>query len=318
MERRSRARIEGQITEAAWLYYHDDLNQNDIARRLGVSRATVANYLSEARRKGHVRVSLTPEAFGTHSLARDLVAHFGLTGALVVPPGAGDRADALRRTARACADWLPDLMAPGDRLGVSWGETVFLVSEAAERMSLPDLTIVQMVGSRATPLGFAAETCSANLARRFGAGCVNLHAPLIVGDADLAARLRAEPVIAEQLAAIATCNKTLFAAGSCTLNSHIVKNGVVTPDLLADYVARGAQAVLCGRFIDGDGIPIPGEMDDRMIGVELPTMPGKDMGLLVSSGPDKVAPIRAAIRGGFATHLVTCWATAEALLGAPA
>ncbi|WP_102108408.1 sugar-binding transcriptional regulator [Oceaniglobus roseus] len=314
MPTRPRARAEGQIAEAAWLYYHEDVNQGEIARRLNVSRATVVNWLAEARAKNLVRVSLRPEAFRERELAQDLAARFGLAAALVVPAGPNGEAAALARVARVCADWLPELMQPGDRLGVSWGETVFLVSEAAERRVLPDLTVVQMVGSRATPLGFAAETCSANLARRFGATCINLHAPLVLSDADLAARLRAEPVIAEQLAAIAACNKTLFAAGSCTLDSHIVRIGVVSPEGLADYVARGAEAVICGRFIDAGGRPIPGEMDARMIGVELHTMPGKDHGILVSSGAAKVAPIRAALRGGFATHLVTCSETAQGLL----
>ena len=310
----SRSRIEDQIVEVAWCYFHDEMNQADIAERLGISRTTVVNCLAEARARDYVRVSLQPETFSYREVSEELKARFGLRNALVVPAVKDAPAENLGRVARAAADWLPTLLKPGDRLGVSWGETVFKISEAAERITIPDLEIVQMVGSRATPLGFAAETCSANLALRFGANCVNLHAPLVVQRTELANLLREEPVIVEQLEAIRNCNKTLFAAGSCTLESHVVRNGVVSPDELANYLAKGAKAVICGRFIDADGNPIPGEIDDRMIGVTLDAMLGKELGLLASSGPDKVEPIQAAIRAGFASHLVTCSETAEALL----
>lgn len=40
------------------------------------------------------------------------------------------------------------------------------------------------------------------------------------------------------------------------------------------------------------------------------------MGLLVSVGADKVAPMLAAIAGGYVTHVVTCVATAKGMLAA--
>lgn len=313
---RRRSRIEDQILEVAWYYFHQDLNQADIAEKLNISRSTVVNYLAEARARDYVRVSLRPNVFTQREIAEALKSGFDLKDALVVPAVADDTAQSLARVARATADWLPLLLASGDRLGVSWGETVYKISTSAERLDMPELQIVQLVGSRATPLGFAAEACSSNLAERFGAHCINLHAPLIVQNPKLARLLKQEPVIAEQFDAIENCNKTLFAAGSCTVESHVVKNGVVSEEALSDYLKKGARAVICGRFIDGDGRPIPGEIDDRIIGASLDTMLGKEMGLLVSAGPDKVAPMRAAIRGGFATHVATCSQTAEALLDA--
>ncbi|MCY6383598.1 sugar-binding transcriptional regulator [Hoeflea prorocentri] len=313
---RKRSRIEDQILEVAWYYFHQDLNQAEIAEKLNISRSTVVNYLAEARARDYVRVSLRPNVFTEREIAEALKSRFGLRDALVVPAVADDAAQSLTRVARATADWLPSLLSPGDRLGVSWGETVFKISVAAERIDMPDLQIVQLVGSRATPLGFAAEACSSNLAERFGALCINLHAPLIVQNPELASLLKQEPVIAEQFTAIKNCNKTLFAAGSCDAESHVVQNGLVSDETLSNYLKKGAKAVVCGRFIDGNGRPIPGEIDDRIIGATLDTMLGKELGLLASAGPDKVEPMRAAIKGGFATHVATCSQTAEALLEA--
>lgn len=314
--RRTKGQVSGEsvVIEAAWMYYHDGLNQTDIADRLGVSRATVVNYLQEAKERGFIRISLAPEAFTSHGKAQELRDKFGLDGAFVVPDGQGPEEQSLLRVARGAAEWLPSLIAPGDRLGVSWGRTVYEVAEAMDQNRTEDVTVSQLVGSMATPYGFTAEICSAHMAQRLGAKLINLHAPAVLSDPDLARRLRQEPIIKDQLDALSHCNKAIFAAGSSGHDSHIVSSGVASHSDLDWYIEQGAVGVLCGRFIDASGQSIPGDLDQRMIGVELDKLLGLDMGLLVSVGPEKVAPMRAAIAGGYVTHVVTNQATALALL----
>ncbi|WP_163849777.1 sugar-binding transcriptional regulator [Pseudooceanicola aestuarii] len=310
------ARQDEAIVEAAWCYYHEGLNQNDIAQRLGVSRASVVNYLAEARRRHYVRISLDTAIFRTSALANRLKAAFDLDDALVVPAGDPDRA--VTRVTRAAADWLPELLEPGDRLGVAWGETIYNLAEAAPQVAVDDLTVVQLLGSRPASLGFAAEACSATLALRFSALCINLHVPLLLSDRDLCTRLKAEPVVAEQLRAVAECNKVVFAAGTCTDDSHIVRTGLLDAAGLAPLRARGATGVICGRLIDAQGQPMVSGNEDRLIGVTLDQMAAKSTALLVAAGADRVAATRAALRGGYATHLATSSDIAAQLLDDPA
>jgi deoxyribonucleoside regulator len=309
-----RPRSADLVIETAWRYFHDGENQNEIADALGLSRGTVVNYLAEARARQFVRVSLQPEVFREVELARQLRDAFGLADAYVIPRPVGmtDR-DALKRVARAAGDWLPGALEPGDVLGVSWGETVYEVSLAVPSTRC-DVTVVQLVGSYPSPLGFAAETCSSNIAQRLQAHCINLNVPLLVSSEELADMLRAEPAIAAQLAAARGCNKTLFAAGTCTMDSHVVKLGVVTPDQLKQARDRGAEAVIGGQFIDAAGSPVPLDVQRRMLSVELDQMKDKETGILVSVGADRAKSTLAAIRGRFASHLITCSATARALL----
>lgn len=301
------------LIEAAWLYYHDALNQSEVAERMGVSRATVVNYLQEARGAGLIKVTLAEEPFARHRLSLALCDRFDLEGARVVPTGA-DGAETLARVARGAADWLVSLLAPGDRLGVAWGQTVFEVAEQMDPTAVCDLEVLQLVGSVPSPFGFTAEACTTNLARKLQATCVNLFAPAVLSSAENADLLRREPIIAGQLERLRTCNKAIFAAGSCLPDSHVVGAGVATLEHLRSYVEAGARGVLCGRFISGAGDHIEGELDQRIIGVTPDQLRGLDMGLLVSCGPEKVEPMRAVMVGRHATHLVTDHATAEALL----
>jgi len=314
--RRPSGQVSGEniVIEAAWMYYHEGLNQTEIAGQLGVSRATVVNYLQEAKERGFIRISLADKTFTNHRLAQELREKFNLTAAYVLPDDTADEEQALKRVARGAAEWLPSLLEPGDRLGVSWGRTVYEVAEALEQTETEGVTVSQLVGSMATPYGFTAEICSAHMAQRLGAKLVNLHAPAVLSDPDLAARLRAEPIIREQIDALSHCNKAIFAAGSSNHESHIVSSGLASHTDLDWYVSQGATGVLCGRFIDAAGKSIPGELDDRMIGVELDKLKNLDMGLLVSVGIDKVIPMISAVAGGYVTHVVTSNSTAAEML----
>ncbi|MEO1745563.1 MAG: sugar-binding domain-containing protein [Pseudomonadota bacterium] len=301
------------IIEAAWLYYEDGLNQNDIAERLGVSRATVVNYLQEARERAYVRISLSQDAFSGHRLAVALKEALSLTDVIIMPD-ADEVSATARRVARGAARWLPQLLSPGDRLGVAWGKTIFDVAESIEPSAIADLTVLQLVGSMATPYGFSADVCSSYVARRLSADCVNLHVPAIFSTSELAARVRDEALIANQFDAIGHVNKTLFAVGSVLPDSHVVSSGVAKRDELRWYVDRGAVGVLCGRFINADGGHVDGPLDARMMGVAPDAMRAPEMGMLVSVGPERVAAAIAAVRGGYTTHLVTHQSSAEAML----
>ncbi|MEM0949194.1 MAG: sugar-binding transcriptional regulator [Pseudomonadota bacterium] len=307
-------RDEAAIVETAWLYYHEGLNQNAIAERLQISRATVVNYLSHARSEGWVRLYLNDSVFSSHRLAQELCAAYGLSKALVVPNDPGDLADTKSRVTRAAADWLPKLLQPGDRLGVSWGETVYQMVQQVAHQPMKDLTVVQLLGSRPAATGFAAEACTSSLAMRLGGQLVNLHVPLLLSDKSVRDALAAEPEVAAQISALSGCNKTVLACGTLDEDAHAVRTGIFHCSDLAELRARGAVGVVCGRLIDINGNPVVAQVEDRMIGVSLAQMVDKEMSLLVAVGPDRAISARAALRGGYATHLATNEEIASELL----
>ena len=310
-------RDEAAVIEAAWLYYHDGLNQTAIADRMQISRASVVNYLSHARMQNWVRLYLDSDVFLGHRLAGKLCERFGLKKALVVADDPSDNRGTTARVTRAAADWLPRLLEPGDRLGVSWGETVYQMVQQVAHQPLHNLTVIQLLGSRPAAIGFAAEACTTLLSQKLGGLCVNLHAPLVLSQKSLRDALCNEPDVATQLDALGSCNKTVLACGTCNEDAHIVRAGLLTGDSIKSYRKAGAIGVICGRLIDVDGNAVPAEFEDRMIGVSLNEMRGKEMSLLIAAGIDRIAPTRAAITGGYATHLATSAEVAKALLEAP-
>lgn len=306
-------KIEEAILQTTWAYYHEGLNQSAIASKLNISRASVVNYLQEARRREYVRITLDPEIFKQHQLAQDLKERFDLEAVSVAPTAGKFTID---RVSRMTAEWLCELLEPGDYLGVAWGENVYRVAELTPRVAMPEVTVVQLVGSRRAESGFAAELCTSTIARRFGARCINLHVPLMVSKPSLAQSLKNEDIVKEQFDAIERCNKVIFACGTCGPESHIARTGLLTAEQLNQSVEEGATGVICGQLINESGKHMRNDVEKRMLAVKLAQMKSKELKLMVGSGNDRVKPMLAAIRGGFVTHLATCADTARQMLSA--
>lgn len=290
------------VLSAAWAYFVEDLSQAEVAARLGFSRATVHNLLRQARAEGLVRVTLDPAALARSDAARRLQDRYRLDAVYLVPEGPGTPLD---RVATAAAMWLPDLAPAEGALGVAWGETIHRLATRLPRRRCPTMSVVQLVGSMASPLGFTAEACSTVIAERLGAQCRNLHAPAVLSDPALVEALMREPILVRQFQALQHCEAALFAVGLAAPHSHIVRAEVATLEELAAYRAAGAIAVVAGRFIDAAGEPLAGPLDGRVIGIAADDLRRIPRRLVVSAGPDRVPALAAALRGGFASHLIT-------------
>lgn len=301
------------VAEVAWLYYIKGLNQAEIAKHLALSRPTVVAYLRLAKERQIVGVKIQGAHFRVNALADGLRERFGLDSAFVVPEE-GSRAETAQQVCEAAAQFLPDFVRPGDTLGVSWGQTVSFVSERVPWWPVEGLVVRQLIGSLANPLLPTCESCTTEIARRLSAQCINLNAPAVCTEAGLAERLRAEPIIAEQLERLRDCNKAIYSLSPCTLDTHVVQFNLATEQDVSDYVAKGAVGIIAGRFIDRDGTPVAGELDRRMIGAELDVLREME-GMMVVCGLEKLDATRAALRGGYVSHLVLDTVLAEALLG---
>ncbi|MBB1075142.1 sugar-binding transcriptional regulator [Rhodoferax sp. 4810] len=301
------------MLSAAWLYYQDELTQSDIAEVLGVSRASVINYLHEARRTGVVKITLESEHFTSMRLAQELASRYQLERCIVIPDDQGRRPVAVR-LGEAGAQLLSDVVTTGDMLGVSWGQTVLALSKAIAPQCVPGLSVIQITGSMLATFEFSPELCTSNIADRFGARCINLHAPALVSRAEIRELLYQEPALIPQLELLQTCTKIVYGVGHLDQDSTIFGSGTVVTEDLQPYTTQGAVGVIAGRYLDSAGKPVHGPLDDRMIGLTLDEIDRIPMRICLAGGASKATAIRATLEGGHATILVTDELAAKALV----
>jgi DNA-binding transcriptional regulator LsrR (DeoR family) len=272
--------------------------------------------LEEARNRGIVSIKLNTKIASRARLSRALSMQFSLSSVITVPDIPGGALE--QRLGEAAALALADDLAPGDVIGVAWGRTVLAAAHAiSHSIKINSLTVVQVCGS---PAGlskeFSPELCSSLLASRLSARCVNLLAPAILSTPDLRDKLMAEPPLIKQLSTMRSANRILFGVGDTGKNSTIRATEFLDAPIIDAFVKDGAAAAIIGRFIDRNGKPLRGTVYDRMVGMTLEEMKEVPYRLCVAGGSLKLAAIQAALRGGYATHLVTDQKTAETLLKA--
>src|ERR687892_837181 len=107
-----------QAARAAWLYYERGLNQEQIARRMAVSRSTISRLLTHAREAGIVEISVNRPLPEVADLESALYERFSLELVVVEPREADDSpADA---AARAGARFLSRRARAGGIMGIGW------------------------------------------------------------------------------------------------------------------------------------------------------------------------------------------------------
>lgn len=305
--------FDGAVAWAAWLYYVDQLNQSEVAKAMNVSRASVVNYLQEARESGLVSVQIDQEAFARTLDSRALIERYGLAGAAVIPDL--DATDTDRRIGEAAGRLLASMIEPDDTIGVAWGKTVLA---AARSISGPrrtrDVSVVQLCGSSIGTSDFSPEFCTSLMANRLGARCINLLAPAIVSSEKLHDELMREPMLVNQFRMIHAAGKVIFGIGGIGRDSTYARSGIADAATLAGMIDQGAVGVIIGRLIDADGRALPSPLDSRTIGITLDELKVVPVRICAAGGAQKIEAIRAGLRGGYATHLVTDTATARALL----
>jgi len=301
------------IHKAAWLYYTHGLRQDEVAQRLEISRASIATYLRRAREMGIVTITTSSELFTDDVLARELEDAVGLNTVWIVPE---DR-QAMNAEAEmpvVAASVFLELINKGDRIGVAWGRTVYHIADVMPFADLRGVTVVQLCGNLGAPYSYRPDQCTTEIARRLNAEGINLYAPLVLSSERLVEELRAEPVIREQLATISDCDLALYSVGGIEKDSHLVKCGALSAGEMDEMGAKGAAGVIAGQLIDRDGRWMDCSHNRRCMSADLTSIRSIKKRMLVVQEDNKFESLVAALKGGFASHLIVTTSMARRVL----
>jgi lsr operon transcriptional repressor len=307
------------LLRAAWFYYKDELTQDEIAKRLSVSRASVGRLLDRARRVGLVSINLNAEYLDAFELSAELRRVFDLSEALVVPDHDKEPADHHALNARVGlggAQFLNTHLRPGGSLGVGWGETVSRVIAATSFGGVGPIHMVTLTGGVD---GYLQTILSSKGEAPADGDQVTtaevIPAPNYASSPALAAALREEPTIQQVLTHARDAGHAVVGVGTPTMDATIVQLGYLSPDDVALLREHNAVGDILGQFFDADGMVIDVPLHDRRIGIELADLKFIPKVVGVAGGVHKTHAILGALRGGFLDVLVTNELAAISLLG---
>jgi lsr operon transcriptional repressor len=310
MEEVARWSSEELLLRAAWFYYKDELTQEEIAKRLSVSRASVGRLLERARRVGLVTIHLNTEYLDAFQLSAELRRVFGLSEALVVPDHEKEPADHHALNARiglGGAQFIGTHLRPGGTLGVGWGETVSRVIAASNFGAVGPVHMVTLTGGvdgyLPTILSSKGETSTT--ADPDVTTAAVIPAPTFASSASLAAALRREPTIQQVLEQACSVEQAVVGVGTPTTDATIVQLGILSADDIRTLREQNVVGDILGQFFDADGRVADLPFHDRRIGIELSDLKRIPKVIGVAGGLHKAEAILGALHGGFLDILVT-------------
>src|SRR4030081_3281093 len=202
---------------AARLYYQDELSQQQIADRLGISRTTVSRLLQMARDHHIVRIQVVEPA-DVVTLSDELARTLGLRRVVVVEATAS-RASSTGETAEHLIEpALKELAAlqltKGDVVGVSWGNAVRRIASAPAQIDLTGVELIPVIGGmEETDPRFQTNEIVRLLAEHTNANVNFLHLPARVSP-ELRMTLLQDTAIAARLAMWDRLDVALVGIGS--------------------------------------------------------------------------------------------------------
>ena len=298
---------------AAWLYYVEDMTQEQIARFMNISRAKVIRLLASARDNGIVRIRIEDRASEQIALERRLVAAFGLADAIVVPAPA-DEAEITTVVGHAAGTYLTDQMKDGMSLGVGWGATLHMSLKALGGQPCQRLSVVSLLGGMTHSRAVNPSAVARRIADAFGADCYQLTAPVMV-DESVRAALWSEPGLRELLERARRVDLALVSVGDVSEEATLFREAILPRSALVSLQAAGAVGDVLCHFIDAKGKVVDHPVNRRVVSVDLEDLRRVPRVVVAAGGRRKVAAIRAALKATGAGVLITEEGAARGLLG---
>jgi DNA-binding transcriptional regulator LsrR (DeoR family) len=295
------------LVRASRLYYELGETQEQVAARLGVTRAHVSKLLKRARETGVVEIRIV-DRLETPSAAADAMRErFGLV-AVHLAAGDGGTDLSRRRVGRLAARVLAGAVRAGMVVGIGDGAAVSATADALEPPSTPvDATVVPLCG------GFwhsgAGREPFRRVADTLGAGVHGLLAPGLLDDAPTRDALRAHAGVRAVADLWDDLDVALFGIGGPAWSE-----ATIGEEAFRELTSRGAIGEALIAPFDLDGRFVGELLRARTIAFDARQLPRVPLTIGVAEGPTKAAPILGALRARIVKVLVTDVATADAVL----
>jgi deoxyribonucleoside regulator len=302
------------IFKISYLYYQEEMTQEEISNLFGVSRFKISRTLKEARRKGYVTIKINyPEDVLT-DIEIKLANKFSFEQAIVVRINKFNETSAADQVARAAANYLRQIVGLYRIFGVTWGRTVSRVVTNLEPIDVSKLTLVQIGGGLGTIEGTDNNMLTMMLGQKLGAKALVIPAPVIVRNGSIRDTLFKENKIRETLKIARQADLVLFGVGIIGKDGLLWQSGFLEDGDTVKLKKTGAVGQICGRSFNAEGQNCWDELDDRTIGLNLDELRQIKHKICIAFGREKVEAILGAIRGRLLNVLVTDEKTAVRLL----
>lgn len=305
------------MVKACNLYYMDDMKQEEIAKKLGISRPTVSRLLKDAKDAGIVKIEIiSPYSNDFSELERALEEKYGLRHVIIVNDQNDDFAQK-RELGREAAYYLERILKPKDIVGLSMGTTLKEIPQFVSSRKDSKITFVPILGG----VGQANMEIHPNqivmeIANAFGGKYMLLHAPAVVSDPSIIKTFQEELGIKSVMELMKKVNVAVVGLGTpFDTNSTMMATGYYNKNDVELMRKLEAAGDICMQTFNKDGETKGFESNQKVFGYPLENLRKIETVIGVVGGTSKLEAIKGAIKGEYINVLITNYSNGLALDG---
>lgn len=297
------------------MYYIDNLSQNEIAKRLSISRMKVARFIWSAKEQNLIEIKFNFPIYENEKIETELENKFNLKECRIISDF-DNIEDTFKYSAFELSEILERILTDEEYVGISWGTTLEGVSKYLHLNKKINVNIVPVfcaIGSsgKNNSINFLIK----NFADAIGGVSYPVHIPAVVDSKTAKKTIEAE----RQTKALVELNKKIstiiLATGTIDIGGSFSQVGTFSQDDVDYLKSLEIVGIINMEFLDTDGKRVINKIDDRVVRI-LPFESIKKIknSILISWGQEKVKILKAAIKSKSVNTLITDESTGKALL----
>jgi len=316
------------LAEVAFLYYIRNMNQQEIASYLGVSRPVVSRLLATAREQGVVTFFIDFPLQRRADLEIEIMQAWPQTKlkTVIVVEGGTDNqglggtdpslSPGFLSVAQAGASWLEKQVRPGVQIGLSWGSTAQTVIELVRFERRIDATVVQLSGEVSFEGVQPGYELVRKLAEKMGANFQYMSVPASAPTKEIARILVETTNLRDSLKRAADCDVALLGIGAFGSGStdRFLTIANASKQELKEAEQSGVVGQISSRLFTAAGLEAEGSLNSRLFSVSLDQIREIPEVALVASGAEKARAVAGALNGGLGSALIVDVPLAEKIL----
>ncbi|MEM8868871.1 MAG: sugar-binding transcriptional regulator [Pseudomonadota bacterium] len=307
----------GRLDDAAragWLYYVAGNTQDEIARKLGVSRQSAQRLVSLAVSKRLIKVRLDHPVARCMELGQTLCERFGLKTCEVVPSDP-DAPGLLAGIAIAGAAEMERVLKSREPkvIGIGTGRALRACIEYLPQMDCPQHRIVSRLGNMMSDGSATPYNVVIRMAERVQARHYPMPLPVLAGSVEELRVLHSLEPVRNSLELCKAADVTFVGIGQVDLTAPILLDGFMTAQDVRAVQAADAVGEITSWVYDAQGRILSNGFNSRVASAPL-VQAGERPVIGIGSGLAKVPAFLGALRGRLINGLITNEDTAEAIL----
>ena len=304
-----------EYRRVAYYYYKEGLTQEEIAKRMKMSRQRVNRIISSCIDLGIVTINIEGLDNSNLELETKLEDKYGLKEVRIINETADEQK--IQELGIEGGKYLRSILKDNDIIGFSRGRnTSALVDFLPEDVEYPhNITVTQLMGSAIeTNENTAVDETVYHFAAKLHAKASRLYAPIILSNEELRDSFIQEPYFENSYEVIKKCDIAVVGIGTASSQwKHMISLYDIADKEQTEW-AKDVAGEVCTHFYNSEGAAIEPPFRNRIISILLDDYMKIPVRIGVAGGKDKTEAIAAAIKGDYINVLITDLQTARQLM----